>query len=345
VIVASVPLRISLLGGGTDMPAYLNQEHRVGCCLSLTIDKYVHVCVAESGMAGSGVRLTTPSGCEDVESFDLLKHRLTAEILKRHAPGGRRCEVGSFADLPVNGTGLGGSSAYAVGLIACLDDIRLRDSVKKTPKSVIAQWAYEAEVVLCGQPIGKQDQFACATTGLNRYDFYGPRVSDLVGVIPVNNFYDTHNETLTSWIHLYYIGGNRSASEILARQSQEVTASRDKLHALDRMRDLAQWGSMAVREGKYQDLANMLHESWMLKRTLTDGITNDRIDALYERARSLGAVGGKVLGAGSGGYMAFMVPPEKALDFGMGMPEDVLCVPFKTSDHVTMKIVETPRRD
>ena len=239
------------------------------------------------------------SQTETVDHVDELQHPILRTVLKDFDLNG--IEVSSIADIP-GGTGMGSSSSFTVGLLHNLTAYSNLDISKEG----LGSGACRVELDLLKEPIGKQDQYAAAFGGLNLIEFL-PNGS--VNVEPVLISDQTRKE-LNSNLKLYYIGNQRSASGILAEQKKN-TAQKEKLDTLGKMVDLVYDLKDALTQGNLDDFGAILNKNWLLKQSLATGITNQRINDLYATALDEGALGGKLLGAGGGGFMLFYVPTHK----------------------------------
>jgi D-glycero-alpha-D-manno-heptose-7-phosphate kinase len=210
-------------------------------------------------------------------------------------------EITSVADIPAKGTGLGSSSSFTVGLMHALHAHHGRH----VPAERLAAEACEIEIERCGEPIGKQDQYAAAYGGLNFIRF---NPDDSVCVDPVICRRETIRD-LQEQVMVFYTGITRSASSILRVQGETLANRTDKQRVMGRMVELAHVLKAEIETNRSDSFGEILHEAWMLKRQVSDGITSPEIDHWYESARRAGAIGGKLLGAGSGGFLMFAVPP------------------------------------
>ena len=296
-IISKTPMRLSFVGGGSDLPSYYREEG--GAVLSTSIDKFVYVTV--NPRFEDGIRLSY-SKTEIVENAGAIEHVLVkAGLEKTGITSG--IEITSIADIPSRGSGMGSSSSFTVGLLHALYAF----NGQYVPQLDLGREACEVEIDMCGEPIGKQDQYAAAAGGLNVIEFHR---DDTVSVSPVVAPPGTIEQVEDELI-LFYIGGDRSASKILEQQAKDVGASISKKQALGRMVGLVYDLRDELANGNAHSLGEILHENWELKRQLTGGITNPLIDEAYETARAHGASGGKLLGAGGGGFMVFSVPKTK----------------------------------
>lgn len=302
-IITKTPFRISFVGGGSDLPAYYTQ--RKGAVLSTTIDKYMYISTHKF-FEKDKIRCKY-SQTETVDHVDELQHPILRTVLKDFYLNG--IEVSSIADIP-GGTGMGSSSSFTVGLLHNLTAYSNLDISKEG----LGSGACRVELDLLKEPIGKQDQYAAAFGGLNLIEFL-PNGS--VNVEPVLISDQTRKE-LNSNLKLYYIGNQRSASGILAEQKKN-TAQKEKFDTLGKMVDLVYDLKDALTQGNLDDFGAILNQNWLLKQSLATGITNQRINDLYATALDAGALGGKLLGAGGGGFMLFYVPTQKQSAVDMAM--------------------------
>ena len=296
-IISRTPLRISFFGGGSDLPAFYRQHG--GAVLSTTIDKSVYVTVSRK--FDDAVRVSY-SRTEEVARAAQVEHPLVREALGMLGIEGG-IEITSVADIPARGTGLGSSSAFTVGLLNALHAYRGRHA----PAGQLAEEACLIELERCGEPIGKQDQYAAAFGGLNLIRFQSDERVEVTKVIcPPDALAELKGRLL-----FFYTGTTRSASALLAEQTVRVATDRDVSRAT---RDLACFAEAAFKSlgaGDIGPLGRMLDQSWRLKRALSHGVSNSLVDAAYDAALGAGAEGGKLLGAGGGGFLMFLAPPAR----------------------------------
>jgi len=294
VIISRTPLRISFAGGGTDFEKYYRKNG--GAVVSTAIDKYIYITVNKK--FDNRIRVSY-SKTEIVDKVDDLHHELVRECLRYvKIPGG--VEITSIADIPSEGTGLGSSSAFTVGLLNALYAYKGEHrSAKK-----LAEDACAIEIDVVKEPIGKQDQYIAAYGGLQciRFQPDGEVYVDPI-ICP-----KAAKESLNSNLLLFYLHMTRKANTILEAQKKNIEKGRS---TLDRMRDLAFRMKRSLIGGDLDDVGRILHEGWLMKRELADTISNRQIDAFYQHGLSAGATGGKVLGAGGGGFILFYCPEKK----------------------------------
>lgn len=296
-IISRTPLRMSFVGGGSDLPAFYRR--RPGAVISTAIDKYVYVNVNRK--FDDGIRIAY-SRNEEVADVSQIEHRLVrASMELMELRGG--VEITTIADIPSRGTGLGSSSSFTVGLLNALNAF----VGKHASAERLASESCEIEIVRCGEPIGKQDQYAAAYGGFNMIEFGS---DERVIVSPIICRSETV-AAIESACLMFYTGITRSASELLHRQSAEVASCDRKYDVLGRMVDLAHALRDEIQANNVDAFGEILHENWMLKKSLTDGISSGVIDHWYDTARHAGAVGGKILGAGAGGFLMLFAPRER----------------------------------
>jgi len=294
VIISRTPLRISLMGGGSDLPAFYRA--RPGAVVNTTIDKYIYITVNRA--FDERIRASY-SKTEIVDHVDKVAHPLIREAMKLTGVV-HGVEITSIADIPSRGTGLGSSSAYLVGLLHALWAYQ---GVFRSHSS-LAEEACRIELERLGEPIGKQDQYIAAYGGLQHIRFHS---DESVFVDPVICTKETR-QALGERLMLFYTGITRSASEILARQGAETPG---KLDAIAEMVAMTEEVNATLREGRNLDrIGALLHRAWEIKRNLAHGITSAEVDEMYEVARRAGALGGKLTGAGGGGFLLLWVEPQ-----------------------------------
>ncbi len=303
-LIAQGPLRVSLFGGGSDLPAYL--ENNEGAVLSFAIDRRVFI-VGHPFTHRDGILLKY-SQTEDVARPEDLRHPIAREVLGRY--GMTNMDIAVMSDVPA-GTGLGSSSSFTVAFLAF---VRHSCGLSSTPVD-LAREACEIEIEVLKEPIGYQDQWASALGGVNVIRFSGGEVSvESVGLGA------GQITALEQNLHLVPVGEPRSASELLARQGNAVAAGTSAEQITQSMVGLVQQGRAALT-GSLDDLGPLLDEAWQLKRQVSQGVTNPIVDELYARGMTVGATGGKLLGAGGSGYVAFYVPPQDHERFSGAFPK------------------------
>jgi D-glycero-alpha-D-manno-heptose-7-phosphate kinase len=312
-IVSKTPLRMSFVGGGSDLPAFYRDE--IGAVLSTSIDKYMYICVNKKFDGRIRVSYTRT---EDVEHRLQVEHPLVREALDLVGIEGG-IEIASMADIPSKGSGLGSSSTYTVGLLNALYAYRNQFASKEQ----LASQACDIEIDRCGEPIGKQDQYAAAYGGLNLIRFHP---DDSVSVDPVICKPSLVQEIEDSTL-VFFTGRTRSASAVLANQSAAMQVN-DRRTLMRRMVQLAFEMKEQLESGTLDHIGALLDENWRLKAQLTSGISDPQIDAWYAKGMANGALGGKLLGAGNGGFMMFYAPEEHHVQIASALA-DLEPVKFK----------------
>lgn len=294
-IITRAPFRVSFCGGGSDLPSYYEQYG--GCVLSTTIRKYMYLTI-HNYFHKDQIRLKY-SQTETVNNYDEIKHKYFRQCLKDFGITG--VEISSMADIP-SGTGLGSSSAFTVALLHLLHTYK----GEFVSKYKLAKDACELEINKLGEPIGKQDQFAAAFGGLNFYEF---QPNGFVNVEPIIMKPESY-KTLEDNILMFYIGGVHSASAILKEQSKNVLSA-DVAGMQHKMCEITRTLKEELQKNNIDAMGELLHENWMLKKSLASNISNSLIDDIYKKALDSGALGGKLLGAGGAGFMIFYVRSDK----------------------------------
>lgn len=310
-IITQTPYRVSFAGGGTDLPAFY--EHEAGAVLSMGVAHHMYVTVSPRFEKTTRVAYTR---VEIADGIDNIQHTIAREALRMTGLG-EYLEITTVGDVPA-GTGMGSSSSLAVGLLNALYAYK----GQVTSPGQLAEQACEIEIGILGKPIGRQDQYAAAFGGVNYIRFNPDHSVDVEPVPVAPSFLDA----LEKHIILLYTDQQRDADTILKKQSE---GSADKMAVLRQMRDLA--GELRTTmggQGDLEDFGRILHEGWELKRSLGFGISNAGVDGWYNVARANGAMGGKLLGAGGGGFLLIMAPPEKhnAIRIACGNPREI---PFR----------------
>jgi D-glycero-alpha-D-manno-heptose-7-phosphate kinase len=296
-IISRTPLRVSFLGGGSDLPGYYRR--RGGAVLSTAIDQSVYITVSRK--FDNAVRVSY-SHTEEVAHASEVAHPLVREALAVLGIAGG-IEITSIADIPAKGTGLGSSSAFTVGLLNALHAYCGRHA--SAEKLALESCAIEIE--RCGEPIGKQDQYAAAFGGFNFIRFHADERVEVNRVVCAPSVIAGLQERLL----FFFTGITRSASELLARQSQEMAADAGKQDGMADMVRLAESAYAELCAGHADSLGEMLHDAWQIKKRMTNGISNAMVDDAYQAAIDAGAKGGKLLGAGGGGFLMLYAEPAQ----------------------------------
>jgi D-glycero-alpha-D-manno-heptose-7-phosphate kinase len=286
---------MSFVGGGSDMPSFYREEQ--GAVLSTSVDKYMYIAVNKK-FDGS-IRLSY-SRTEEVGEIMQLEHPLVREALNLVGINGG-IEIASMADIPSKGSGLGSSSSYTVGLLNALYAFKNQYASKDR----LAMEACDIEINRCGEPIGKQDQYAAAFGGLNLIRF---NPDESVSVDPIICAPEIIKKIEESTL-VFFTGRTRSASAVLQSQSEAMKIENRRI-LMRRMVELAFELKKELESGDVDNFGSILNENWRLKSQLTSGITDPQIDEWYRQGIQAGAEGGKLLGAGNGGFIMFFAPPQ-----------------------------------
>lgn len=306
-IISRTPLRISFAGGGSDLAAFYRQEP--GAVVSMTIDQYIYITV--NAKFDHQIRASY-SVTEIVERVDDLKHQLIRESLKLVGQA-QGVEITSISDIPSQGTGLGSSSSYTVGLLNALYAFR----GKFAGAERLSREACMIEIERCSAPIGKQDQYIAAYGGLQFIQF---NPDETVFVDPVICRPQTR-QLLQERLLMLYTGITRQTGDVLREQQANTERDKAKRRSVRRLVELAHDLRATLQHDELDHFGEVLHEGWMRKRELAAGISNPHIDDWYERARAAGAAGGKILGAGGGGFLLLYAPVERHAAILAALPE------------------------
>jgi D-glycero-alpha-D-manno-heptose-7-phosphate kinase len=298
VLMTRTPLRVSFAGGGTDLADFYERDY--GAVYSTAIDKYIYVTVKRHGSVFNESIRVNYSRSEQVNSIADIENDIAREclrLLEVEPP----IYISTVADLPAS-TGLGGSSSFAVGLLNALHAFR----GERVSAGQLAEEACHIEIDVLKQPIGKQDQYAAAFGGLNFFSF------NRGGVVTVEpqRLHNGGLKALFESILMFWTGHQRDSSSVLAEQKANTPAKMDSLlcmrqHAIQ-LQKLTCNGRLDLEK-----FGSILDESWRLKRTLSSKVSTGQIDEWYQRAMDAGAEGGKLCGAGGGGFLLFIVRPER----------------------------------
>jgi D-glycero-alpha-D-manno-heptose-7-phosphate kinase len=293
VIITQTPLRISFLGGGTDFPDFYKKHG--GCVLTTAIDKYVYVIVKERFDKQIYVSYTQK---EIVDKVTDLKHELVREALKITGVT-QGIEIAFLSDIPAAGSGLGSSSSVTVGVLNALYQYTGRAVEARR----LAEEACQIEIDILKKPIGVQDQYIAAWGGVEFMEFSDQKISASRLRLP-----DELLDDLKSYMMVFFTGRTRQANTILAEQISKI---KDQSQILKEMAQQARDGKQLLEKGQIEKLGKLLDEGWKLKKQLASKITDPEIDAMYAAAKKAGAIGGKISGAGGGGFLTLFVPTDK----------------------------------
>jgi D-glycero-alpha-D-manno-heptose-7-phosphate kinase len=299
-IITHSPLRISLGGGGTDLPSYY-RDHG-GFVISAAIDRYVYITLHETFVE---YLIAKYSEMERVTSVDDVRHPLIREALKLTGTVAPGLEIASMSDIPA-GTGLGSSGSFTTALLYALLVLK-RQSISKHD---LAEMACRIELDILHEPIGKQDQYISAFGGLTCFEFHK---DDRVVARPLRISAETLHD-LEDNLAIFFTGYSRSASSILKDQDEKSKHSDPAMIAnLHRVKDLGLRTLRAFESGNLAEFAEIMNEHWEHKRKRSTGISNPKIDEWYQLARANGALGGKLIGAGGGGFLMFYASDKRRL--------------------------------
>lgn len=326
-IITQTPLRISLAGGGTDFPDFYKTES--GCVVSAAIDKYIYVIIKER--FDDKIRIGY-SRTEMVDSIDQIEHELVRECLRKTGIT-HGVEISTMADIPSEGSGLGSSSSVTVGLLNAM----YAYSGESKAADVLAGQACEIEIDVLGKPIGKQDQYIAAFGSLRFIEFMP---SGEVRVAPIAIDSGSERE-LGDSLMLFFTGVTRSASDILGEQRHNIPSRAAILRDMKRQ-------AYELREslinGHIDRVGEIMDQGWSHKKQLADKISSSGIDSMYQAALEAGALGGKIAGAGGGGFMLLYCLPERRLAVRDRLTQSGLKeLPFKLEPDGT-KVIFNVRR-
>ena len=299
-IIVRSPLRISLGGGGTDLPSYY-KEHE-GFLIAAAIDKYVYVTINRPFLEGIYLKY---SSIENVKDVSEVQHKIIREVLTMQNLRTPQIEITTLTDIPA-GTGLGSSGSFTTGLIKALYTYRK----KHIHQEALAELACHIEIDRLAEPIGKQDQYIAAIGGITSFAFHK---DDNVVSAPVNLSVDTIFD-LEDNLLLFFTGFARSASNILKDQKiRSEKNDEDMINNLDYVKDLGYRSKTSLENGDTNLFGELMHEHWENKKRRSGGMSNPDIDKWYNLAMKNGAIGGKLVGAGGGGFLMFMAKDKARL--------------------------------
>jgi D-glycero-alpha-D-manno-heptose-7-phosphate kinase len=317
-VITRTPFRISFFGGGTDYPEwYLKNGGKV---LATTIDKYCYISVRELPPFFDHKFRIVYSSIESVKKIDDIAHPSVKAVLNYHGCS-QGLEIHHDGDLPAR-SGLGSSSSFTVGLVHAL---RAMEG-KVSSKDHLAKDAIHIEQNLIGETVGSQDQISVSYGGLNKIDFHQNGTFDVEPVILPSN----RRKVLSNHLMLFFTGFTRFASEIAESQINNMSNKSKELEKMSEMVDQA-IDLLQDEQAPIGAFGELLDRNWGYKRSLSNRITTPEIDNIYEKAKKAGAIGGKLLGAGGGGFMLLFVPPEKQANV-REIINDLIFVPFEFDD-------------
>jgi len=303
-IIVRSPLRISLGGGGTDLPSYY-RDHE-GFLISAAIDKYVYVTINRPFVEGIYLKYSL---LEEVKDVDEVRHKIIREALSMQALQTPQIEITTLADIP-SGTGLGSSGSFTTALLKALYAHRKRH----LHQNELAELACHIEIDRLGEPIGKQDQYIAAIGGVTCFTFHkDDRVTASPLGIKIETMFDLEDNLL-----LFFTGYSRSASGILKdQQIKSLQKNEEMIKNLHYIKHLGLQSRVALESGNTEVFGEIMHEHWEHKKRRSGGMSNSKIDEWYKLAIKNGAVGGKIVGAGGGGFLLFMAKDRNKLRHAM----------------------------
>src|SRR5450755_2397687 len=331
-IITRSPLRISLGGGGTDLPSYYREYG--GFVLSAAIDKYVYITLHETFQPEFLIKY---SATEVVQTVDQIKHPIIREALRMVLVSAPHLEIVSMSDIPA-GTGLGSSGSFTVALLRALHTM----NKEFVPRQVLAEQACRIEIDILGEPIGKQDQYISSFGGITSFEF---RPDGSVVVTPLQITTETMYN-LEDNLLLFFTGFTRSASAILAEQDSKTRGGDSGM--IEHLHQIKQFGyesKAALEQGDLRRFAAIMHEHWERKKYRSISMTNSTIDEFYQLARANGAVGGKLIGAGGGGFLMLYTEDKTRLRHALreaGLREVRMRFDFEGTQLVTRSCVMLP---
>ncbi len=298
-LITRTPLRISLGGGGTDLPSYYRRHG--GFVISAAIDKYIYIGVNKTFTDDYFIKYSALERAQDVSEID---HPIVRSALELH-PVGPALEIVSLADIPT-GTGLGSSGTFTVGLLRALHAFK-REHVTA---SDLAEEACRIEIEMLGRAVGKQDQYIASYGGITCFEFHA---DESVRVYPLSMSTATLHD-LEEHLLMFFTGYSRSAETLLADQRARTEEGDESMRAnLERIKETGMEVQRVLEAGDTRRFAELMHEHWLEKRERSPGMSNDRIDEWYERGIASGALGGKLVGAGGGGFLLFYAAEPRTL--------------------------------
>jgi D-glycero-alpha-D-manno-heptose-7-phosphate kinase len=318
-IIVRTPLRASLVGGGTDLPQFYSKES--GAVISMAIKKYIYIIIHKSFDNKNRIFYNEKEVTNNVDEIQNTRIKAAMELIGVT----KGVEIHSIGEVPA-GTGLGSSSSFTVGLLNALYAFQ----EKIVSADYLAKQACKIEIEILKEPIGKQDQYAAAFGGFNKIEFSS---DGQVSVRPV--IIDKKKiKEIESHLIMFYLGGTRSATEILRNQTKNLQVNEEIFRNQKKMKELVSDMEKVLFEGKISKIGKLLEDNWMLKKTLAKGITNQKIEEYYKIAIENGAKGGKILGAGENGFLLFFIDPlnqERVRNALKGLKEEPVEIDWEGS--------------
>jgi D-glycero-alpha-D-manno-heptose-7-phosphate kinase len=291
-IISRSPLRISLGGGGTDLESYYSKKG--GFLIAAAIDKFIYIGIHKIFPDGFIIKYSKYEKTYDIES---IEHPIIREVLKKYFPNGSNLEITSFADIPA-GTGLGSSGSFTTALINGI----LHMNYSKVTADQLAEMACEIEIDILKEPIGKQDQYIASWGGIREFTFHKN------GKVSSETLYESEDDylDLKNNLMLVYTGATRKASSILSEQKEKSDKNDDSMiKNLDKVKKMGKECSDLLKDKRFDEYGKLMNEHWILKKERSKAMSNKKIDELYEFGINNGSNGGKIIGAGGGGFILF----------------------------------------
>ncbi len=326
-IITQTPLRISFFGGGTDFKDYY-KLNKGGAVLSTAIDKCIYVIIKKRFDNKIYINYSRK---EIIDTVDEIRHDLVRETMRKTGIE-KGIEITTLADVPSEGTGLGSSGSVTVGL---LNTFYLYQ-VQSQSADILARQACEIEIDILKRPIGKQDQYSAAFGNLNLIKFNPDETVTLQQL----SLEEEIKRELENNLMLIYTGITRRSSHILSEQKKNI---KDKISILDDMRDMVEEGKEYLIKGKLDEFGKLLHQGWERKKILAHRINNPLIEEIYLTARKAGALGGKISGAGGGGFLLLYCPAEQQSQVRKALKK-LRELPFRFEEEGTKAIFNVKER-
>lgn len=337
-IITKTPLRVTFTGGGSDMPSYFGTHG--GHCINAAIDKYVYVLVKKRSDNKIYLKYSE-NEVVGVDSIYAIQHDFIRETLI-YLGIDYGLEIINWADIPTKGSGLGSSGSFLVGLLHALHTLQGHNPSKEQ----LAKEASHVEMTLCHKPIGYQDQYAAAYGGLNELIFNKADPDDDLfsnHVIEVNNLISDDNElrSISEDLHLFYTGTTRDSGPILSDQSQNLSEDKTAIECMKENVDLSYWLRDHIDYKRFIYIGHALKRNWELKINFSKKIVNDSILEMYKTAMSAEAIGGKVIGAGGGGFMMFYAERanQQSVEVALNKLGEYKSMPFEIDKYGSRVII------
>ena len=314
-IISKTPYRISFFGGGSDYPSWYKKNG--GEVISATINKYLYISIRELPKFFKHNFRVSYSKIEEVNKVNEIQHKVVRQVLSNYNIKKKKLEIHYDGDLPSR-SGMGSSSCFIVGLINAMHAF----NEKKTNRHKLAEESIYFEQNILKEHVGSQDQVACSYGGFNLIIFKKNSQFLVKKIVERNNFFSKLNKNLV----LLYTGQQRTAQNIVKSFIHKINTSKKK--EIWTILDCVKEAKNIIEKGSVKDFGVLLDESWKIKKSLAKNISNSEIDSIYEKAKKNGSLGGKILGAGGGGFMLFFVP-EHTQDYFLKKMSSLTHIPFQ----------------